>query len=60
MTVAQALREFECVRTTPVGGVLKPELQGMPVFKGWAGPIWGGAETPLRYESWDRYNELST
>lgn len=36
-----------------VGGKhLMPELQGAPLFDGVAGPMWGGDEHPLRYETW--------
>ena len=38
---------------------LRQELQGAPKFKGLCGPMWGGAETPLRYETWKAYERLS-
>jgi hypothetical protein len=41
------------------GRQLRPELQGHPKFKGLCGPMWGGDETPLRYESWAAYDVMS-
>lgn len=38
---------------------LRPELLGQPMFSGLIGPMWGGEETPLRYEDQAVYNELS-
>lgn len=42
------------------GRVLRPELRGAPRFEGLAGPCWGGAEHPLRYECWAAYRRIST
>lgn len=54
---------FEQQGTSPVGGMLRPMLQGQPKFKGCAGPMYGvsyedGAEC-LRYEQWEAYERLS-
>lgn len=44
---------------SPTGGVLRPELQGQPRFAGLLGPMWGGDDTPLRYEDQAVFNMLS-
>lgn len=36
------------------------ELRGKPTFRGVAGPMYGGEDTPLRYEDVASYNVLST
>lgn len=36
-----------------------PIFDGAPKFEGYAGPMAGGTDTPLRYESWDVYNMMS-
>lgn len=30
-----------------------------PTIEGYCGPMWGGIEHPLRYETWDVYNRMS-
>jgi hypothetical protein len=45
---------------TPVGGRLRPELQGAPKFHGLSGPMWSGEEAfPLRYETFAALREIS-
>ncbi len=51
---------FEKCGTTPIGGVLRPELQGQPRFSTLCGPCWGGEETPVRYENSRANDILST
>lgn len=52
-------RGFRFVGMTRVGGRLRHELQGQPMFQGLAGPMWGGEDAPLRYETWEAYEVMS-
>lgn len=36
-----------------------PIFDNAPKFEGYAGPMAGGTETPLRYESWEVYESMS-
>lgn len=36
-----------------------PIFDGAPKFAGYAGPMAGNEDTPLRYESWDTYEMMS-
>lgn len=36
-----------------------PIFDGAPKFSGYAGPMAGNEDTPLRYESWDMYEMMS-
>ena len=36
-----------------------PIFDGAPKFSGYAGPMAGGEDAPLRYESWDMYEMMS-
>ena len=36
-----------------------PIFDGAPKFAGYAGPMSGNEDTPLRYESWDMYEMMS-
>lgn len=36
-----------------------PIFDNAPMFEGYAGPMAGGTETPLRYESWEVYESMS-
>lgn len=48
---------------SPVGGMLRPMLQGQPKIDGFAGPMYGrsyeNGEDCLRYEAWTAYDRLS-
>lgn len=44
---------------TSAAGPLREELRSAPKFGGLHGPMWGGDETPLRYESSETYELLS-
>jgi hypothetical protein len=60
---AMAARNAPVVGMSSKNGPLREELRGLPVFKGFAGPSWGGiedGETIVRYEDWNAYNILST
>lgn len=39
--------------------VPRKELWNQPQFEGLCGPMYGGAEFPLRYECWKAYEALS-
>lgn len=43
----------------PGRAVPRKELWGQPQFDRLCGPMWGGEDTPLRYESWEAYETLS-
>jgi hypothetical protein len=63
IVAAMEIRNAPVERMTRQSGPLREELRGLPVFKGFAGPSWGGiegGETIVRYEDWNAYNILST
>jgi hypothetical protein len=63
IVAAMEIRNAPVERMTRLDGPAREELRGLPVFKGFAGPSWGGiedGETIVRYEDWNAYNILST
>jgi hypothetical protein len=63
IVAAMEIRNAPVERMTSMTGPLREELRGLPVFKGFAGPSWGGiedGEVIARYEDWNAYNILST
>jgi hypothetical protein len=59
LIAAMEIRGYPVEGWTRVGGPLREELRNQPQFKGLCGPMWGGDETPLRYESWAAYDVMS-
>jgi hypothetical protein len=49
---------WKCIGITE-GRHLREELRDKPEFEGLCGPMWGGEESPLRYETWEAYEVLS-
>lgn len=54
---AGVTRSYE--NADPRSAVPRKELWGQPRFERLCGPMWGGEDTPLRYESWEAYETLS-
>ena len=65
MTLAEAREVFTVSGISPTYDdsvqriVPRKDLQGKPRFAGFLGPMWGGDDTPLRYETQEQYDALS-